>query len=135
MITYKKDYALIPWSLFNKDDNDYSFASYLENDSLITLTFSHLINKGSKLFMTFDEGLLYCQITNESFRLQTIKNLSEAYGEESWLTYRFYIVENSPYLNKFKDTTPKNLKLFMIIDHDAIIELITFSDPIIKRII
>ena len=94
------------------------------------------VNSERKLEISIDYAWGY-RITNESFRLKLIDQLSQKYGDDFYVGWPIFKVENSTYLKWIEDEafgtiSESRMFHFVLIGTESIVDIATAAEPKIK---
>ena len=89
--------------------------------------------------ITFDKSVWAFRRTSESFRQNVFKDLSLTYGDDFYINWSFFKIENSNYLNWLKeesDGVSNHLKLvhYVIMTLDDVFDIVANYEPRIQII-
>lgn len=90
-----------------------------------------------KVYVSFPDGVEAYRNTNESYTLEIINHLDQAYSKEFYAHWTFFRIENSEYLEWLADKShgvsdDYQLMHFCILGLNAMIDIACFCDPIVS---
>ena len=96
----------------------------------------HSTKCDQQLEVVFDTDSAYRK-TDETFRLNLINQLSEKYGDEFYVKWSFFKIENSNYMKWLSEqsngyTGDLKLKHFVIMGIDSIVDIVAYEEPKFK---
>lgn len=128
------------WSLWQpipKTSKEYNLKSY-STDYDSGLQFIVTDDSNKKISITLEGYICSYRITNESFFMETLLFLKENYGEDFYVNNKFFIIENSEYLEWIKKQVDPiafeyySFKHYCIFLHNEIIDIISDYEPEVK---
>lgn len=128
------------WSLWQpipKISKEYNLESY-STDYDYGLKFIVTDDTNKKISITLEGYICSYRITNESFFMETLLFLKGNYGEDFYVNNKFFIIENSEYLEWIKKQVDPiafeyyNFKHYCIFLHNEIIDIISDYEPEVK---
>lgn len=129
----------IHWQPIPKNSKQYHLESYSTNYEN-GLQFIIIDDNHKKISITLSGYICSYRITNESFFMETLIFLKTNYGENYYINNKFFIIENSEYLEWIKKQVDPiayevyKFKHYCIFTSNEIIDIISNYEPEVKYI-
>ena len=127
----------IQWKPIKNLSNRYYIESISDNYKEFKIIFCNEKNIEEKLSMIFQGSIGSYKWTDETFRLKTLSYLDEHYSENFYSEWTFFKITHSSYLKMLSEEScgisdSRAFIHFSFIEHNAIFDVITSSEPIIE---
>ncbi len=128
----------IKWDPFSGLSGSYYIESIKESSEGLEIILAdsgiNAENKKNKIVMKFSCRVTSYRSTDEASRVSLFESLSKQHGTDFYAKWKFFKVENSEYLDWLSKESCEytdflNLKHYVIIDDDSLLDIASMCDP------